>query len=136
MRPKRYRYVIIFFNFIYLFIHIVIGIAANKCDLYDNEAVSEEKARKFAEDIGAIFKLTSASQSIGIEELFVNLGSKFLDPNFKEDANKKPVVQAVEDQVNSGQGGQQDEIGYEQERNQSIKLSPLKAKEKKKKKCC
>ena len=28
---------------------IVIGIAANKSDLYDNEAVPEDKARQFAE---------------------------------------------------------------------------------------
>ena len=53
---------------------IVIGVAANKCDLYDNEAVSEDEARKFADEIGAVFRLTSASTNTGIEELFKNIG--------------------------------------------------------------
>ena len=68
--------------------YIVIGLAANKCDLIDSEQVPEEKAREFAKEIGAIFKLTSASTSIGIEELFVGVGCKFLDPNYKEEGNK------------------------------------------------
>ena len=129
---------------------IVIGIAANKCDLYDNEAVSEEKARQFAEKIGAIFKLTSAYTSVGIEELFVTLGSKFLDPNFKDDGTHKPNARSIDEaisppiielqkevqqqkqpQQNSGQ-----KMAYDKTRHQSIKLDPQKAKEKKKKKFC
>ena len=64
---------------------IVIGIAANKCDLYDNETVSEDEARAFADEIGAVFKLTSASTNTGIEELFKNIGCRILDPNYVED---------------------------------------------------
>ena len=77
--------------------YIVIGLAANKCDLIDSEQVPEEKAREFAKEIGAIFKLTSASTSIGIEELFVGVGCKFLDPNYKEEGNKKPEAQVIEE---------------------------------------
>ena len=73
--------------------------AANKSDLIDSEKVSEEKAREFAKEIGAIFKLTSASTSVGIEELFVGVGCKFLDPNYKEDANKKPDAQVISEPV-------------------------------------
>ena len=65
---------------------IVIGVAANKCDLYDNEAVSEDEARKFADEIGAVFRLTSASTNTGIEELFKNIGCRILDPNYIEDS--------------------------------------------------
>ena len=75
--------------------NIVIGLAANKSDLIDNEKVPEEKARNFAKEIGAIFKLTSACTSVGVEELFVSLGCKFLDPNYSEDENKKPVAENV-----------------------------------------
>ena len=71
--------------------------AANKCDLIENEQVPEEKAREFAKEIGAIFKLTSACTSIGIEELFVGVGCKFLDPNYKEDGNKKPEANVIEE---------------------------------------
>ena len=70
--------------------NIVIGIAANKCDLYDNEQVSEDEARNFANEIGAVFKLTSASTNQGIEELFKGVGCKVLDPNYSsDDAEKK-----------------------------------------------
>ena len=129
---------------------IVIGIAANKSDLYDNEAVPEEKARQFAEKIGAIFKLTSAYTSVGIEELFASLGSKFIDPNFKEDGTHKPNARAVDENISPPISEPQQEVqqqkqpqqnsgqnmAYNNTRHQSIKLDPQKAKEKKKKKFC
>ena len=68
--------------------NIIIGIAANKCDLYDNEQVSEDEARAFANEIGAIFKLTSANTNTGIEELFKAVGCKVLDPNYNEENEK------------------------------------------------
>ena len=67
--------------------NIVIGIAANKCDLYDNEQVSEDEARNFANEIGAVFKLTSASTNQGIEELFKGVGCRVLDPNYSDDSD-------------------------------------------------
>ena len=90
---------------------IVIGVAANKCDLYDNEAVSEDEARKFADEIGAVFRLTSANTNTGIEELFKNIGCRILDPNY------------IEDSENSGKSG-------------NIKLGDNNDKPKKKKGCC
>ena len=59
--------------------------AANKSDKFAEEAVPEEKARNFAKEIGAVFKLTSACTSAGVEKLFYNVGCKYLDPNFKDD---------------------------------------------------
>ena len=64
--------------------------------------------------MGAVFKLTSASASTGIEELFKTIGRKFLDPNFEEEDNAAFAA-----------------------RNESIKLDTTKAKEvAQKKKCC
>ena len=63
--------------------NIVVGIAGNKCDLYEEEDVPENEAREFAESIGAVFELTSAQNNTGINELFLNCGYKYLDPNFK-----------------------------------------------------
>ena len=37
--------------------------------------------KKFAKEIGAIFVLTSALTSVGIENLFMDIGKKFLDNN-------------------------------------------------------
>ncbi len=69
--------------------NIIIGLAANKSDLFDSEKIPEEKARKFANEIGAIFRLTSACTSVGIEELFHSVGCKYLDPNYRDDGNLK-----------------------------------------------
>ena len=63
---------------------IVLGIAGNKSDLYDNEAVSELEAREFAKSINAIYALTSAQNNSGVDQLFHDIGNKFLDPNFQE----------------------------------------------------
>ena len=63
--------------------NIVLGVAGNKCDLYEKEDVKEEEARQFADEIGAIFKLTSAQNNTGISELFQEVGNKYLDPSFK-----------------------------------------------------
>ena len=73
---------------------IIIAIAANKCDLYEDEKVKEEEGREFAKEIGAYFKLTSAFLNSGIEELFKTIGVKFLDDyinnlNNNEDINGK-----------------------------------------------
>ena len=64
--------------------NIVIGIAGNKCDLYEKEEVNENEAREFAASIGAIFALTSAQNNSGISELFRDVGNKYLDPNFQQ----------------------------------------------------
>ncbi len=64
--------------------NIVIGIAGNKCDLYEKEEVNENEAREFAASIGAIFALTSAQNNSGITELFRDVGNKYLDPNFQQ----------------------------------------------------
>ena len=63
--------------------NVVLGVAGNKCDLYESEEVKESEARLFAEEIGAIFELTSAQNNTGINELFFEVGNKYLDPNFK-----------------------------------------------------
>ena len=64
---------------------ILLGIAGNKSDKYDEEAVPEEEAREYAKSIGAVFQLTSAQNNSGINELFKSMGAKYLDPNAKVD---------------------------------------------------
>ena len=67
--------------------NIVLGVAGNKCDMYEQEAVPEEEAREFANKINAIFMLTSAQNNTGINELFMDAGNKYLDPNFQQQIN-------------------------------------------------
>ena len=61
---------------------IILAIAANKNDLYDERVVDSETGEEFAKSIGAIFIQTSSKENIGIQELIENIGKKILDPNF------------------------------------------------------
>ena len=63
--------------------NIVLGVAGNKYDLFEKEKVKEEDARGWAEEIGAVFELTSAQNNTGINDLFLKVGYKYLDPIFK-----------------------------------------------------
>ena len=70
---------------------IVIGIAGNKSDRYDDEEVIEQEARDFAKSNGAVFCLISVQNNSGIEELFRNVGRKYLEPiypNIESDKQK------------------------------------------------
>ena len=63
--------------------NIILGVAGNKCDMYDKEEVNENEAKQFAEKVGAFFGITSAKNNTGINELFMNAANKFVDPNYK-----------------------------------------------------
>ena len=59
------------------------ALAGNKSDLFLEEEVKTEEAEKYADEIGAYFKKTSASNNTGITQMFTELGKKFLDPEYK-----------------------------------------------------
>ena len=61
--------------------NIVLCIAANKCELYQDEEVSSEEGEKYAKSIGAIFQLTSCCDNIGITQMFEECGCKYLEKN-------------------------------------------------------
>ena len=80
---------------------VVLGIVGNKSDLYEQEEVSENEAREFAQSIGAIFALTSAKMNTGVDALFEDAGNKYLDPSFQQkvmqeqEANKEEKGQKI-----------------------------------------
>lgn len=55
--------------------------------MYEEETVTEEETKEFARENGVIFKLTSAKQSTGIEELFKIVANKYIDPNYVDNSN-------------------------------------------------
>ena len=70
----------------------VLAIVGNKCDLYEQEAVSEPEARKFAEDNNALFMIVSAKDGTNIELLFESCVKKYFEPKFQlivEDVKKR-----------------------------------------------
>ena len=108
--------------------NVVLGVAGNKSDLYEKEEVPEQEAREYAKSIGAIFCLTSAQSNSGIEELFEEMGKKFLDPN--------STINESENQ-NSDQAHKQKKDEKKKEKKEEQKNIQLKnVKKKEKKNCC
>ena len=64
---------------------IVFGIAGNKNDLSEYEKVDRNEVKEFCEEINAVFKYTSAKNNVCIDELFKELGYKFLHSEFMKD---------------------------------------------------
>ena len=98
---------------------IILGIAGNKSDLIDKEEVNEDEARKFAKEINAIFRLTSALSNIGIDELFLELTKKYIE-------EKKNT-----EEINENKSSYENSYILEKSQNSSANL-----KKKKKKYCC
>ena len=63
--------------------YTVLAIVGNKIDLYENEAISEDEGRKFAEEVKALFMLVSAKSGDNIENLFNDLLNAYLEPDFQ-----------------------------------------------------
>ena len=51
--------------------------------MYEFQEVKSEEGLSLAKEINAIFQITSAKASSGIDELFKNIGKKFLDPQYE-----------------------------------------------------
>jgi Fe2+ transport system protein B len=62
-------------------LYLVLALAGNKNDMYEHEEVEENEGKELAKDLGAIFQKTSAKESTGVEDLFIKIGKKFLNPN-------------------------------------------------------
>ena len=108
--------------------NVVLGVAGNKSDLYEKEEVPEQEAREYAKSIGAIFCLTSAQTNSGIEELFEEMGKKFLDPNSTINESENQNL----DQAHKQKKDEKKKEKKEEQKN--IQLKNVKKKEKKN--CC
>ena len=58
---------------------IILGIAANKNDLYEFEKVDKEEVKDFCSQINSVLCFTSAKDNCRIDELFKELGDKFIN---------------------------------------------------------
>ena len=96
--------------------NIILAVAANKSDLINQEAVEEEKAREFANQLGAIFVSTTATTVESINELFIEIAKKYTN--------------ATEIKIKGDDDGQE----QPEEKNDNVKLSKDKTNEKKERK--
>jgi small GTP-binding protein len=105
---------------------IILFLAANKSDLVEKEEVNEEEARKYAKEINADFCSISAKNSIGIDDLFIQITKKYTgrtDFKFVDSQEELEMLRERKDSNNS--------------KNKSMKLTKEKTFcENKKKKCC
>ena len=69
----------------------IIAVIGNKNDMYEYEEVSENEGKAFAKENGAIFKLTSAKLGLGIEELFMIIAKKFINPLYEDGSNLNKI---------------------------------------------
>ena len=72
--------------------HTVLAVVGNKSDLYLNEEVDENEARKWAEEIGAIFGLVSAKTGNCVNTLFESVIKKYFSPDFVAEINKEKRI--------------------------------------------
>jgi len=69
--------------------HSVLAVVGNKSDLFLKEAVKEDEARKWANEIGAVFGLVSAKTGDCISLLFENVVRKYFSPDYVAKINKE-----------------------------------------------
>ena len=75
---------------------LILGVAGNKSDLYENEEVSEKEAKEYSDYINAPFMLVSAKINSGIDELFNKLVNKFIESEFM----KKLIPEYINEEDN------------------------------------
>ena len=108
--------------------NIILVLCANKSDLIKEEKVDEEMARKYAEEIGAVFCSTSAKNAFGISDLFIQIAKLYTkcdDIRIKNDDEEIVAQEEENPDINKNKRG-------------SVKISNVNTnhKEEKKKKCC
>ena len=109
------------------------ALVANKIDLYQDEQVSNDEGKKYADEINAIFQNTSALSNSGIDKLFENLGKKFIDPSYDY---KNPAIEENVSDDNKKRSSKKDEQNGGGKDKNKIKLKNEKMGKKDGKKCC
>lgn len=110
--------------------NIILGVVSNKNDLYNVQEVPKEEGLKLAEEIGAIFQMTSAKSGYGVNNLFENLARKYLDPNYDYQAADKIAQEEFEKKK------QEKEMSKHKIERRGTKLKLNKVNEKRKKGGC
>ena len=71
--------------------NLIIGIAANKSDLYENSEVNKEEGEEYAKKINALYFETSATEHENIENLFQEMTKAYIDKYGINNKNNKLI---------------------------------------------
>ena len=110
---------------------VIIAIAANKSDLYEERKVGNEEGEEYAKSIGAFFASTSAKDDSGITSLFENIAMKILDPNFDFTANEQKIKEKFENKKKKAKIETENNKNNKDNSDGVIKLNTKKNKKKK-----
>jgi small GTP-binding protein len=96
-QPNISKYILKLFLYINIYF-LVLVLAGNKSDNYMNEQVTDNEGKALAKEINAIYKRTSAKLNTSIDEMFNDIGKKFLNPNSEITSNltKEEMIQKSE----------------------------------------
>ena len=113
---------------------LILAVAANKCDLYEERQVKDEEGEKYAKSIGAFYASTSAKNDSGINDLFEKIANKLLNPNSDLNANGQEAEEKDENGNDTKEEVTENNIDNSRK---SVKLDKNNnAPKKDKKKCC
>ena len=72
--------------------------AGNKSDNYIEEQVSDNEGKALAKDLNALYMRTSAKLNSSIDEMFIKIGKKFLNPSSEiaSHLTKEEMIQKTE----------------------------------------
>ena len=111
----------------------IFAVVANKTDLYTQTKVKNEEGKAFANEIGAIFQVTSCLSNSGISTLFDNIGKKYLIPGYNyESADKKAQEEYIKKKQEENNKGKK----RKENKEKGVKLEEKQHKKKEKKGFC
>ena len=114
----------------------ILALVANKSDLYKDEEVNINEARKYADEIHAIFQSTSALSNTGIDKLFFYLGNKILNPNFDYKTSKEEEISENKNHDKNNNKDKKKEKNENKSGDKKITLTKDNKDKNGKKKCC
>ena len=84
---KSNKWAVTSFIFILIQIFIVLILVSNKSDDYLNEKVTDNEGKELVKEINAVYHRTSEKlPNESVEQVFISIGKKFLNPNSEETA--------------------------------------------------
>ena len=90
---------------------VIFHVAGNKIDLFENEEVDKNEVKEYCDSINAEYCFVSARENTYIEDMFKNLGKKFMNSNLykkiieaKDKGAKTPPKKLCKEDANNKSG--------------------------------
>ena len=88
----------------------ILAVVGNKCDKYEEEDVSEDEARAFANEIKGHFFVVSAKNGTNIKNLFDDLMDNYCDPNFQTKVEEATITRKTSAKIQKNNNSKEKEL--------------------------